>query len=202
MSELAVCLSMLGPSCFPADCILLQSVLQCSLISVVPFLLSPFPGWQMSYSLFHFFCFSTEAVCALAFVSKFKLHTQVRVETDLITQPDVPTIGSAAIPHSVHPGRETKGPYKHLTTGNEKGGVAMLSSYCSFNSSVVKSQKSSTHRSKFARSFSRTIGHLTGRRLCAPQMQRHVGILNFWGFSAANKWFISTHKSWKNMTLK
>lgn len=80
----------------------------------------------MSHSPFHFFCFSTEAVCALAFVSKFKLHTQVCVETDLITQPDVPTIGSAAIPRSVHPGRETKGPYKHLTTGNEKGGVAML----------------------------------------------------------------------------
>lgn len=124
--SLAVCPSTLGPCCFPADCILLQSVLQCSLISIAPFLLSPFPAWHMPYSLFHFFCFSTEAVCALAFVSKFKLHTQVRVETDLITQPDVPTIGSAAIPRSVHPGRDTKGPYKYLTTGNEKEGVAML----------------------------------------------------------------------------
>lgn len=80
----------------------------------------------MPFLPFHFFCLPTEAVCTLAFVSKFKLHTQVCVETELITQPEVLTFGSAAISPSVHPDRESKRPYKYLTTGNEKEGAHAL----------------------------------------------------------------------------
>lgn len=73
-----------------------------------------------------FLCFSIDSVSVLASVSKDQTcsfrgeQTQVYAVTELITQPDVPAISSAAVSCSIHPGGKTNKLYK-LKKKNRKG---------------------------------------------------------------------------------